>query len=462
MLTKHLTFVLILLFCVQQAHAQVDFRRFPLDSFKLPDIDRSALNFSGAFFGDYSNVNLPEFNNRSLNSTFSPQVGLTYSRQINRQDIQATIAASTFHDLSISHNKLTITNNLTDFDSRSSVFAERLKYKGTSFVETGFSISYSNFYKQRTLNEIKENSFFSDLFITVGTGSGRLEQVSDVAMAMFILNDALDLGLDGSTFTTEKIYEFASLMAEVRNERIFDARRKRVQELRELYNFMLNQEWVVPNDPGYFTVLTDNWTYNTRIYRTTGKRWSYLLVPEVHYRSDHKQGLISPTSKQKNLDFGGNFVIDFVRSRPKSLFMDNVRQHRLSAGMIRRDDYDANERQSSSFMQLNIENSIGKKWYPNNRTYIICSMNADYSYYHYIDPPELIEDDDEHNVTTGLSAQFSYFISYRTQFVANASVQYAFNNGRVISSALNNSIFSNIESSGFNANLNASIVVAIF
>src|SRR5688572_23457332 len=90
-----------------------------------------------------------------------------------------------------------------------------------------------------------------------GFGKVRFEPVGDVTMAMFVLKDAEALGVDMSTLTTEDVYAFARLMADVQYRRILDSRRQRIMELRELYTFMEAKEWVIRDDPGFFTVLTD-------------------------------------------------------------------------------------------------------------------------------------------------------------------------------------------------------------
>ena len=134
--------------------------------------------------------------------------------------------------------------------------------------ETGYNYlktvtDESGFPEETTINQ-----YDFSVAVSVGLGNGRIEPINDVAMAMFVLHDAIYLGINPSFINTSSIYEFASLMAEVRNRRIFDSRRMRIQELRDLYSFMLRQNWTIPDDPGFFTVLTDNWINNNFYFRS--------------------------------------------------------------------------------------------------------------------------------------------------------------------------------------------------
>jgi len=464
MATKLLLRVFILCCMSQQISAQVDIRNFPLDSFKLPDIDRSTLVFSGALFGNYTQIDKVK-TATDISSRFAPNFSLDYSRFINRPDLQASVSASLDQGLNFSHgeNFLSASESQANYASGFQVIGSRRKYKGNSFIETGGSVFTDYDHDRSSINEERNDRFFGRLSGTIGLGKGRIEPVSDVAMAMFVLLDAMDLGLDASSFTTESIYEFASLIAQVRNRRIFDTRRMRIAELRYLYSFMLSKAWVLPNDPGYFTVLTDNWIFNPLSFRNTGNRWRYFLSPGIQYNSLRNRDLISPELRFKNIDFGADIGIDYTRYKPVSLFKDNTRNHHLSAGITTRKYIEMPNEDQNTYFEINFNNSIGRNWYPNNRTTIQTSMNVNYSYYRYIDQPIFPDETDQHYLSTGIGGQCTYFLSYRTRLVADAILQYYTDTGgNIVPHSFSTNFITFEGSNGFNARISATLVVDLF
>ncbi len=459
---KHL-FAILFLLCTSFSilTAQTDFRNFPLDSFKLPDIDRSALLFSGSIFGNYTNVDRSP-NNRLLDARFSPRVDFDYSRYINRRNLQANSSASLDQDIAFSNrqNPSFGLDYKTAYDSRLQVSTSRRIYNGKTFHEIGGSV-FNDYSFLTTHNDQKERNSFGYVRGTIGLGNGRLEPVSDVAMAMFILSDAIDLGLDGSSITTENIYEFASLMAHARNRRIFDTRRHRIQELRDMYAFMEIQGWVIPNDPGFFTVLTDNLFYNPFAFRLTGSRWRYLLSPELGFRNDRFSSVTQQDIQEKTVSLGGTATIEYARYKPVSVFKDNIRLHSLSAGVFKNQETQANFEDNNTLLEVDFNNSIGRSWYPNNRTTISVTASAGASYYRYLESPAFTFRSDQLYLTTGIGAQCSYFLSYRARLVADAVLRYVNDSGGIVPHSIGN-ISSSMGSDGIHARLNATLLVDIF
>ena len=431
--------VLSSLFCLCLAipsNAQIDFRNFRLDTFRLPDIHRKALTGRGSLFGQYRGIE-----NRGLlitdqhQSNFSPNLELDYNHFINTRAYQVERSISLDQRFSTIHNKQTD----DDASSRTSVnswifYSSAIrKYKSLRFFQYGLSGSVSYGYDKEKLTEAgvitleKERDFFVHLDPSIGLGHGRLEPVSTVAMAMFILKDAEDLGLDLAPVTTADIYSFASLMTEVSNRRIFDSRRMRIAELRDLYSFMLNKGWVLPDDPGYFTVLTDNWIYSPVFFRQSGKRWSYLFKPEVLY-SHNQPGLFNEQVVER-IEYAMNLIVDFRKYHPVDLFMDKWHSHTATLRIADNQSNSSLVTPLTEYAQFNLENRVGQSWFPNTRTSILGSIHLNLSYYRFFEPTIFLERDDQYVVNTGASLQTNYFLSYRTQLTVNGLVQYGYSNG---------------------------------
>jgi len=448
---------------VQLGNAQIDFRNFPMDSFRLPDIDRKALVLTGNMGGYYRNLSVVNSTDYT-NSRFSSSFGLTYSRLVNRPELQRNVSASFSPGMSTRHDEriFTTTETETQFGGLLTYFDQGLHYKGQKFFQAGYDIIVDYDNDHSSIQDNRDSRLFGRLQGTIGLGNGRLEPISDVAMAMFLLMDAAELGIDQATITTESIYAFASRMAEVRNRRIFDTRRMRIAELRDLYSFMLDRHWVVSTDPAFFTVLTDNWFFNLSPFRLAGRRWSYGLSPFVSLTHQENSNDGTPRITQTNTEYGGELYVDFTRYKPVSLFRDNTRRHTLSAGIntseITGDILD----RTDAYLALTFDNSIGRIWYPNSRTTINLSLSADYEYYRYLDIPDNTTMEDQHYFRTGIGTQLNYFITYRTRLMANASIEYSHDTGGNIVPHFISGFSPSQESDGIDGDFSVSIVVSIF
>ena len=449
--------------------AQIDFRQFPLDSFRLPDIDRKALDVSGSFSSRYTDVHsdLEFFDTHSYN--ISPRFNINYFRYINRQNLQAQWTIHADEDFSISYEDSPSTEEplfRVHSDPDLNFNGTMRKYRDNSFLEYGMNFNISHTYEylkeSQALREARSKNltFRTGIAPTIGFGKGRLEPISDVSMAMFILKDAIELGVDGSGISTNDIYKFAQLMADVRNRRIFDNRILRIQELRDLYSFMLDKGWTRPEDPGFFTVLTDNWYSNDRFLRESGRRWRYLLTPELNYLSRILKEDFFQTSRSESLSFQVTGLVEFRREKPISLFKDNWRIHRLSTSVFNHNIIDNTFLQPNTFLNVNFENGIGKDFYPNNRTFITTSLNGIYSFYKSLSGDNPTKD--QHVISAELQGDCSYFLSYRSRITANILFQYTQNTGGQSLVPIVAGISTNGKSNGFHARLGASLIVSLF
>jgi len=451
-----------------QVSAQVDFRNFPLDTFRLPDINRKALTGRGSLSGQYRGIEhkqsvLPD----QRSSNFSPNMDLDYSHFFNTRALQVERSINLDQSFRTIHNKQTDSDELSQMSISSRIFysSTMRRYNALKFFQTELSGNAFYGYDKEKITEAgvltleAENEFSVHLDPTIGFGHGRLEPVSTVAMAMFILKDAEDLGLDLSTVRTEDIYQFAGLMTEVNNRRIFDSRRMRIAELRDLYSFMLNKGWVLQDDPGYFTVLTDNWIYSPVFSRQSGKRWSYLLKPEFIYSYD-QSGLFSGEEVERK-EYALNLIVDFRKYHPVDLYKDTWHSHTATLRFADNQTTSAVLTPLTEYAQFTFENRVGQSWFPNTRTSILGSVHLNYSYYRFFEPFFTLANNDQHLVNTGASLQANYFLSYRTQLTLNGLVQYGYSSGGALVPIING-YSSSLTTTGFNAQLSASLFVAIF
>lgn len=452
---------LVICICIScSVHSQTDFRSFRLDTFKLPDIHFSSLTVFGAIYGRHTDTDRPgdglEINDQSR---FSPNIELSYNRYVNSPRLQSLSFLNLDQSLDIRREEgVSGIRKTTYVNTGISASISNRYYNGNRFFHLGGFASFNYGYQHQEFetNIDKDKSYTIRLEPVIGVGKGRLEPVSDVAMALFILQDAADLGVDIAGVTTEEVYAFASLMAEVRNRRILDFRRMRIAELRDLYSHMLAKGWVLRDDPGFFTVLTDNWTYTDVFFRQAGKRWTYSLTPRYFLTKN----FFSPIDGERQ-EIGAGITIDYQKHRPVNLYKDNRRSHTLSVNYGHGNNETLFYSPTGDYAQLKFDNSIGRAWYPNNRTNITGSINLGYRYYRFFEPQVFISEEDQHVVNAGAGFQAFYFLSYSTQLSLDAQLQYGYSSGGAFVPIVNG-FFATPEISGIHAAINARIVVALF
>ncbi|HAH25760.1 MAG TPA: hypothetical protein DCL77_18720 [Prolixibacteraceae bacterium] len=146
-----------------------------------------------------------------------------------------------------------------------------------------------------------------DLSIGLGLGIGRIEKVSDLWQASYILeklNGQKSLDRD---LQQKDIYEFAYLASKLKNKRFFDARLRKIAELQALDSLMHNQGLVKNSDISYFTTLNDYWSYGNFQDRESGKELKVSAKPQYTRQYSKADGdtanISSKTSIISNISF---------------------------------------------------------------------------------------------------------------------------------------------------------------
>jgi hypothetical protein len=470
--SKSVTVLLFVLVSIP-VFCQIDFKHFPIDSFKLPSIHWVGLELGGAINGSYDYGHELQGDRKSTASFFSPDVSLTYTGYINRPDKQLFYSISTNPDFSISRSNDEINDRSeTDryFSPDGHLFWSQLKYHSKSFFQFGVDtdIDYSKRYTRTEMNSVtittKHSNINSSIATPIGFGRGRLEPVSDVVMALFLLKDAVGIGLDSQLIQSEDVVAFAELMATVRNKRVFDTRRKRVFELRSLYDFMLAKGWVLQNDPGFFTVLTDNWLYNFNYPRYSGNRWTYLLTPKLSSDSNLGHTIGQPNSDTQSQSFGSEVSVEYAHYKSQNLYRNFRRIHSIEIGVDDNHNKSNDLKTNYSILHGKFSNSIGYGWFPNTRTQILSSLSLTYEYSRFLKEPEQIVpvEKEQHTVNAALSGNCTYFLSYKTQLNISASIGYNHRPDGGFRIIGGNFILFDDGSDGINADLTASISVFLF
>ncbi len=159
-------------------------------------------------------------------------------------------------------------------------------FYGASFTEeenkTDTSV-YSSDYNQKNFNNSISASFL--------VGKGRIEQVQDARLALYLLEDLHKLNRDKRVATDGEIIELAELITSLKYKRFFDDRLRKIAEITAIDSFMQKKGIAGLPDAGYFTSLNDNWIYANNPARYSGYRVFTGIEANLLYNTanDHKE-----------------------------------------------------------------------------------------------------------------------------------------------------------------------------
>ncbi|HEV7330037.1 MAG TPA: hypothetical protein VGN63_03270 [Flavisolibacter sp.] len=258
--------------------------------------------------------------------------------------------------------------------------------------------------------------------ITLGIGKGRIEFVQDAQMAVFILEDLQRQGLLQRAVDAETYIEFARIITDMNNRRLFDFRRRRIYELSRIVSFLRDKGLVTTPDIRSFVTVNDNWSLAFNPPRNSGTIYFVKLKPSFQWGNDIRKSNDPPIAWESEIDrrsVGLSPVIGFETYKPTSLKWQRNAGVAVSyerfwnwSNYRYKSDTGNSESDNSStngFYALNAFYGIG--FYPNNRTVLNASASLAANYY-------------TRNYWT-LNPQFlfstSYFLGYRTRLTADVS-----------------------------------------
>lgn len=114
-------------------------------------------------------------------------------------------------------------------------------------------------------------------------GKGRVENVTDARLAIYILDDLLKQGRLSRTPSENEVFAFADFINKTLNTRVIDSRIKRIKESVAIDSFLVSQKLSTNTDGLYFGLINDNWNYARTQYWDTGSEWYFGLSPFINY-----------------------------------------------------------------------------------------------------------------------------------------------------------------------------------
>jgi hypothetical protein len=327
---KLITVILAMLFISGLLNAQ--FTSFNLSDFKLPVIKRQYLDLNmNAYLRNsyYKNLSegLPDY--KSTVFDFQNRNLIVYglyknSEKVQREQLYRLDLEPSWSDRKTNTSKYSYSQFYSDLSVTS---VNRMYFRDQFFFEPDLTISGgytgSKDYTESTDQTLREIRKDISIEIPLLIGKGRIEQVQDARLALYILQDLQKAGRLVRIPEKTEILEFATYIAGLKNERYFDYRFRRMEEITMVDSFLQAKAWINKTDAPYYTKIYDNWEYAEGPVRLSGNRLAAGLVPLFGYNQYYsKNEAMDPdTEYDSRYTSGGiRFKADFISEKPVNIY----------------------------------------------------------------------------------------------------------------------------------------------
>lgn len=392
------------------------------------------LNASGSFY-DATRVNQDDIKGNSINSSS----GINYFRTVStdkRQHISTILFNPVFNLTKNAHGTLIERNRqiMLDADWRR---MDRFFNSRNFFFEVGNELgAVSNTQKNRSQfldNKTTGNSVSNMLIL--GAGKGRLENVQDAQMAMFIMNDLQKMGLLDREPDAATQYELAVLITDINNRRVFDDRKRLIYELTRIDSFLQSKQLVKTPSIAYFTTVSDNWLLAFNPGRLSGTRIYAQLKPGISLNASGinqaDSNVFTYKSDTKRIEYFYEPEIGIEHHKPIKLQWQRI----ASAAIRFRQTFTRIKTKTESasgsgefemfqtYPQLLLNSFYGFGYFPTTRTVVNGGLIFDAVYGQQnmgIGSPTYFR------LSPGLRLSANYFINFRTRLFLDAAINYSY------------------------------------
>ncbi|MDP2238448.1 MAG: hypothetical protein Q8J88_18620 [Bacteroidales bacterium] len=287
------------------------------------------------------------------------------------------------------------------------------------------------------------NSYKFDIAIPLMVGKGRIEEVQDARLAVYILEDLEKSGDLAKKPDANEILEVAKFITKIKNQRHFDHRLRLISEITAVDSLLDAIGLKGKSGASYFTLLNDNWSYSNGPIREAGKRFSIGLVPSIrHYSFNNQHYYNDSVANQSQLlnykneydqtqnHTGIQLLADYRIEKPVNLYWQN--SSTVSAGYRLISEnltyriidnevlvQDIDRKNLNGSLHLYASNTIG--YYPNSRTSLLLNAYASFIHRYYKIP----EDNNSSysylpsDFNAGIGFSVNYYVSPQLRFSAN-------------------------------------------
>jgi len=260
---------------------------YDLKKYKVPETRYQSLElYTGAsgYGRKYSEADSVFESKNHLSASLSA----AYQLRINRHNYQGDFQIGGYCGGYLS--KYNRNNNEEKERSQSynpSILTENRFYKEKNYFFVGlehqarFYSKKRNEYYSNVTNE--SNNSWSNTLLKTGYGYGRIEEVQDARLAVYILNDLRKNGLLEKEVSDEDIQNLAETIAKLKNSRGLDSRIKKMEDLVAIDAIIKELGLAKETNIHHFKIINDNWDYAYLPERLSGSRIFTNLAYEHRY-----------------------------------------------------------------------------------------------------------------------------------------------------------------------------------
>lgn len=439
---KNLQWGFILIGILLSSNTSAQFNNFNLSDYKLPEIKRQALSLNFDFLGANSNTK----NDKSLDidyldrsssytrSNFLIHYNLYLNSEFKQQTKNAYFSFNTSFTKQESPESIKKSFDISPYLQYDA--SNRIYTNSEWFYEIDYNLGYryskssNKSWNEGILNDkLTETRHYYSLYLPVKYGKGRIEQVQDARLAVYLFDELSKSGIITKEIGKENILELAEVISRLKNKRFLDSRIKRIEDIEALDSFLQSGNYIKNTGSHYFTTLFDLWEYGASPVRNSGERYAVALYPGFSHSSIKNSDLFSTVDIadkiRNNFYISGGF--EYTKEKPVNLYWQNTIQAGAYFGIIEEihDHYSNSDANKIRVPSLQLSFSQNFNYYPNTRTTAGCSYNLKYV--------KLFDkSNSEKNIfgmrSKGLSAYANLFIDYyiSPRFRLNASANIYF------------------------------------
>ncbi|MBI9052892.1 MAG: hypothetical protein JEY96_03690 [Bacteroidales bacterium] len=364
--------------------AQLD--TFDLSSYKLPDIKTHRLDLN--FDMDGSNSKRDSYQRMgtdyySKSNSINGNVGANYNFYRNSYKYQGNQNYllqfnGKFRDDKDRNSLLRESNG---FQTNYSVNSENRFYLNNKlFFESNLKL-YGNYYSADNKSESSESDSKNkriNIYVPIGIGIGRVEQVQDSWLAIYILDELNKNGKLTRIPTHTEVIEFSEVISALKKERFFDARLQKIKEIEKVDSFLQTKGLIDIPDSRYFTIVNDNWDHAAQVIRNSGTRFSFKIesgFSSYTNLSTYESESYSYEDKNRNTEYGIRSGLYFVSEKPINIYWQRGFNFNVSGGYLygAEEDVANDSKVELQSPELISEVNYSLDFYPNTRT----SLNFD-------------------------------------------------------------------------------------
>lgn len=413
---------LLFIFLMAAVYCYGQYKSYKLGDYKNPDYKRKSLDVNLNSSGNFSK------NTNETNNVMKGNLGFSFNQIRNSRRVQDKTNISLTTDAGINRQNNGNEQKLRSFGTALSLNQKAHYYiVDEKFIEVSpvGNVGYNH-------NKNKDNStdylyqyrknFSSDISVDLGTGNGRIENVTDARQAVYILSELQGKGYLKRELTHEEVDDFARKIAVIKNKRQYDARNKLIDEITNINKYLVENGYVEEdNTAEYFLSLNDNWQYGDKDERLSGSRFKFGITPSFNFYDKNLSYEDNYFSKQKSVDsrWGGGLYLDFTNEKPLNLKWQRSFNIGARSEFYRWRTRECNELLTQIYM------SFAMGCYVSTRTYVEGNI-AQNIYWNKTPETDVLDKKNTLSNNTKMSLKGYYYISAQVRLYGEFNLSYDF------------------------------------